>query len=421
MGDYIADKLRIGFMRLSDAAPIIIAKEKGFFAQNGLDVELSRERSWAVMRDKLAGGRLQAGHVLAPMVPASWLANTFSTEKFVTAFSINLNGNGITVSKLLYQQIQEQLDTAPYTAKNVAKALKSIIRERILTQAEALKIGVVFPYSSHNYAMRYWLASEGIDPDRDVRILVSNPDQLVEEMRNGKVDVFCVGEPWNTIAIAEDVGYPILRSRDIWTHMPEKVLAVGHGWAQQNPKIHRAMVKSLLLAVNWLTRADHLEEAIDILASTPYLGLDVGVIASSLLQRTGPVASNIMEGSSSLIFQENHANFPWRSHALWFLTQMARWGQIDQPIDARTIVEHAYLPEVYRDVANELNIPYPEEDYRLDGARSNMMGKLSDDIEIADTTFFDGHCFNPRQLTSYMESFMRHNFKIDLQDFGWSG
>ena len=186
-------KLKIGFVPLSDAAPIIVAQEKGFFAEQGLDVELSHENSWSSIRDKLAGGMLDAAHMLAPMAPASWLDNAYAREPFVTAICLSLNGNAITVSEELYREMVEADPEAMFERPTTARALKQVIARRMHTKGETVSFGSVFPYSSHYYAIRYWLASAGIDPDRDVRMVVAPPPLVVKQLEEGMIDAFCVG------------------------------------------------------------------------------------------------------------------------------------------------------------------------------------------------------------------------------------
>lgn len=411
--------LTIGFVPLTDSAPLIVAKEKGFFARNGLDVALSREMSWSQIRDKLAAGALDAAHMLAPMAPASWLGNAYARERFVTALSLNLNGNAITVSENLYREMIEADPDAMFERPVTARALKAIIAKRLKAGRDMLVIGAVFPFSSHNYAVRYWLGAEGINPDRDVRMVVAPPPLMVEQLEQGKIDAFCVGEPWNTLAEARGSGRAIVCSADIWRNMPEKVLGVRARWARENPKLHFALLRSLLAALNWLDRKENRLEAAYLLSAPDYVGLPVKLLAPALTGR-GALASrrSVIETNDFLIFHHYAANFPWRSHALWFLTQMARWGQIESPVDMLQIARSAYLPEVYRKAAAALGCAYPLTDQKIEGEpdRSWVLDAATAPMPMSHGAFIDGGVFDPAAPSLYIERFVRHNLRISPSD-----
>ncbi|MGE0407881.1 MAG: CmpA/NrtA family ABC transporter substrate-binding protein [Amphiplicatus sp.] len=412
-------QLTIGFVPLTDAAPLIVAKEKLFFSEEGLEIELSRQNSWSQIRDKLAVGALDAAHMLAPMAPASWLDNAYSSERFVTALSLNLNGNAITVSERLYREMVAADPDAMFERPTTARALRSVIARRIKEGRETVAIGAVFPYSSHNYAVRYWLGAEGINPDRDVRMIVAPPPLMVEHLEDGKIDAFCVGEPWNTLAEKRGSGRAIVRSADVWRHMPEKVLGVRQRWAQDNPNTHVSLLRSLLKASTWLDNPTNRLEAAYILSAERYLCLPPNVLAPALTGK-GALASrhSIIEARDFLIFHHYAANFPWRSHALWYLTQMTRWGQIDAPANLHEIAEAAYLPDIYRAAAASLNMACPTIDSKKEGEpdRSWILEAATRPIAMSAGAFIDDGRFDPEALRLYIESFVRHNMRIDPAD-----
>ena len=244
-------RLELGFIPLTDCAPLVVAKEKGFFARQGLDVSLSKESSWANIRDKVCTGMLDGAQMLAAMPLLSALDN-FSCEPMVTSISLDLNGNAITVSKELYGRMlasgEEDLDSAMGTAL----ALKKVIEKDKAANRPPLTFAVVFPQSSHNYLLRYWMSSAGIDPDKDVRITVVPPPQVGHYLRAGMINGCCVGEPWNSYAVAEGLGRTLITSYDIWNNHPEKVFAVTRQWAESNPNTHIAVITALLQACEWL-------------------------------------------------------------------------------------------------------------------------------------------------------------------------
>ncbi|PQA86372.1 CmpA/NrtA family ABC transporter substrate-binding protein [Hyphococcus luteus] len=413
------NQLLIGFVPLIDSAPLVAAKEKGFFEKHGLNVELERHQSWSQIRDKLAAGALDAAHMLAPMAPASWLDNAYGGERFVTGLSLNLNGNAITVSEELYRQMVEADPEAMFERPTSARALKKVIANRLKAGQETINIGTVFPFSSHNYAVRYWLGAEGLNPDRDVRMVVAPPPYMVEHLKEGKIDAFCVGEPWNTLAECDSVGRAIVRSAEIWRHMPEKVLGVRQEWADEFPETHVALVASVLEAAAWLDKRRNRLEIAEILSRNDYIGLQTKALLPSLAG-IGALANrkSIIEASDYLIFHRYAANFPWRSHALWFLTQMARWGQIVSPVDLHEIAQGAYLPEIYRAAAGRLGVAYPTIDEKPEGAEEHawMLSEATTPIAMPSSRFVDGFSFNPDAVISYLEGFKRHNLRISLRE-----
>lgn len=415
--------LIIGFVPLIDAAPLVAAKEKGFFEKHGLSVKLERHQSWSQIRDKLAVGVLDAAHMLAPMAPASWLDNAYGGERFVTALSLNLNGNAITVSEELYRQMVEADPEAMFERPTSARALKKVIAARLEAGQETINIGTVFPFSSHNYAVRYWLGAEGLNPDRDVRMVVAPPPYMVEHLKEGKIDAFCVGEPWNTLAECDGVGRAIVRSAEIWRHMPEKVLGVRQQWAEDFPETHIALVASVLEAAIWLDERRNRLEIAEFLSRDDYIGLQTKVLLPSLAG-IGALSNrkSIIEASDYLIFHRYAANFPWRSHALWFLTQMARWGQIVSPVNLHEIARGAYLPDIFRAAADRLGAAYPMIDEKTEGAEEHawVLTDATTPIAMPSSRFIDGVNFNPDATTPYLEAFKRHNLRIlpsEIADF----
>lgn len=409
-------QLKIGFIPLTDAAPLVMAKEKGFFEEEGLSVDLVKARSWAQTRDYLATGELDAAHMLAPMVPASWLPGDTGRIPFVTGLSLNLNGNAITVSSALYQEMVEADPEALTERPLSSRALKSVLAKRLETTGEPVTFGTVFPFSSHNYALRYWLADEYIDPDRDVRIVVAPPQVMVEQMEKGLIDAFCVGEPWNSLAEARGAGRVILRSREIWQDMPEKVLGVREAWAKEHPETHLKLVKAVLRACQWLDTPKHRDEAAYHLAGPAYLGVNPGVLSVALSSKS--VKTNyrsLMQLPDSIIFHHNAANFPWQSHACWFLCQMIRWGQVTEDLDINQIAENCYLPDLYRQAAHDLGILAPADASKVEGGqdRSWILPAEGGLIPMSPNRFFDQSAFDPARIGSYINSFIRHNIRID--------
>lgn len=412
-------ELTIGYVPLTDAAPLIVAKEKGFFKNHGLQVSLSRENSWSQIRDKLAAGVIDAAHMLAPMAPASWLPGAYFSEPFVTALAFNLNGNAITVSERLYREMVEADPDAMFERPTSARALRKVIANRITQGRETIAIGAVFPFSSHNYALRYWLGTEGLNPERDVRMVVAPPPFMVDQLERGMIDVFCVGEPWNTMAEYRGSGRAIARSADIWRHMPEKVLGVREIWAAENPDAHLSLVTAVLEALRWLDSRDHRDEAAFMLAQEEHLNIPATLLRPALTGKGAlPSRRSIVETDDFLIFHHYAANFPWRSHALWFLTQMARWGQIEEPVNLYTIADRCYRPDVFRSAAAALGVAAPLIDEKPEGTKDRawLLEEATAPIPMPPSAFIDGGIFTPEASHAYIEQFMRHNMRLSVPE-----
>ena len=275
---------------------------------------------------------LDGAQMLAAM-PLASTVNSSRGQPMVTAMSLDLNGNAITVSKELYGRMVAAAGQALDAPIDSAHALRRVIEEDRASGRPKMAFAMVFPESTHNYLLRYWMASAGIDPDNDVQMTVVPPPQMSHYLRAGMIAGYCVGEPWNSFAVAEGLGRTLVPSYDIWNNHPEKVLGVNRIWAQTNPNTHSALLMALLEACAWLDDADNRVAACEMLSSGRYVNAPVDVLAQSL---TGTVQFSSNEAPRSAsdfnVFHRYAANFPWRSHAVWFLSQMLRWGQIDHAV-----------------------------------------------------------------------------------------
>ncbi len=392
------DKLKIGFARLSDCASLVVAKERGDFEKYGLEVELQRCTSWAAMRDALAHGSIDAAHMLAPMVVASAAGLGPYPGQFLTAFALNLNGNGITVSNSLFKQLAdispESLNRRPY----VPNALKTIVEKRRRAGAEPLTFAQVYHYSMHGYELRYWLAAAGIDPDTDVKLVVIPPEQMVESLRKGLIDGYCVGEPWNSAAIQADLGRTLITSAEIWSNAPEKVLAVRRDWAEQHEDVHLRMVQAMMMASQWIDQTDNRQTAARMISRPEYLDMPVELLLPSITGRdisTGGVLLRDMP--DFCVFHRYAANYPWRSHAKWIVSEMIRWGETLVDIDTDIVAHNAYQPEIYRKAADVIGLPCPTEDEKLEGSHSHawLLENATSPIAMGPDLFLDGRIFDP--------------------------
>ena len=413
------NKLTLGIIPLTDCAPIVIAKEKGFFEKHGLEVAISKEASWANIRDKVSSGLLDGAHMLAGMPLSTTLGVGSAQKDTVTAFSMDLNGNGITVSNALYERMlaadPESMKTRPITAV----ALKKVIDADKAAGKEPMAFAMVYPVSSHNYEIRYWMASAGIDPDHDVRLIVIPPSKMVTNLNAKHIDGYCVGEPWNQQAVALGIGKSIITSYEIWNNNPEKVFGVTREWAEQNPSTHKAVIKALIEASQWMDNPSNRQEIVRIIAAQKYIGVPESVIEQSM---TGTWTYSKQEAAVSMpdfnVFHRYAANYPWHSHAVWTLTQMVRWGQIDQAIDFKKVAASVYLADVYREAAAELDIAAPTTNFKSEGIHANAwtLKEATKPIDMGPDQFFDGIQFNPHEPVQYLSNFPIHNRQIALAD-----
>jgi two-component system, oxyanion-binding sensor len=412
-------KLSFGIIPLTDCAPIVIAKEKGFFKKHGLDVTVSKESSWANIRDKVALGQLDGAHMLAGMPIAATLGIGAKKQDTVTAFSMDLNGNGITVSNELYDRMMAADPESMKKRPTTAIALKKVIEEDKKAGKEPMTFAMVFPVSTHNYEIRYWMASAGIDPDQDVRLIVIPPPQMVANLKSNNIVGYCVGEPWNQRAVEMGIGKSIITNYEIWNNNPEKVFGVTKEWADQNPGSHKAAVKALIEAAVWMDKPENRKEVVKIISAKSYVNAPTSVVDNSM---TGTWTYSKKEGPVSMpdfnVFHRYAANFPWQSHAVWFLTQMVRWGQLDSAVDLKAVAESVYLPDLYREAAKELGIAAPTSNYKTEGTHAKpwTLKEATKSIQMGPDLFFDGVKFNPNQPVEYLKQFPMNNMKVSLKE-----
>ena len=344
-------RLKVGFIPIIDCAPVVLAEELGAFERQGLDVEIRREVSWANVRDKLALGLLDAAHILAPLPLAQTLGIDSVNVPMVNVMTLQLNGNALTLSCALWQEIEEAApDLAAKGAPLDARAIAAVVKRRAAVGRPQLVLASVFPYSVQHYMVRLWLSSGGVDPDRDVRLTIVPAPHTVAHLSGGVVDGYCVGEPWNQQAEALGIGRIALTGPDIWKGMPEKVFGTTEAFAEKNPDTVKALIKALLEAAQWLDDPANRNETARVLSQPRYLNMPAAVMQCTL-------------GLPDFhVFHRHHANFPWRSHADWFLAQMVRWGQAAPSIDIKATADRVYRTDIYRAAAGEMGVACPAAD-----------------------------------------------------------
>jgi two-component system, oxyanion-binding sensor len=380
--------LTIGLLKLTDAAPVIMAKELGLFAAEDLAVDLSIEPSWATLADKLAYGFLDAAVLLPPLVLASNMGLREAARPLVVPLNLSLGGNTVTLSRPWSNAIDVPSDDG--TALGAARAFARCLADR--GSARKPVLAVVHAYSSHHLLLRYWLAAGGVDPDRDVSITVIPPARTVEALKAGQIDGFCAGAPWGELAARAGLGANVATSQGIWMNGPEKLFAVPRDWAEHQPEMLLALLRALLRAALYCDAPAHAEAIAATLAQPGYFD-----IPPDLLRRSLPDSDPPPPRLARSTFFANAANFPWRSHALWFLAQMARWGLIPDDVDRAAIAASTYRPDLYVEAARTLGLSVPILAEKIEGAHATpwLAAARPTPIAMGPDLFCDGVVFDP--------------------------
>jgi two-component system, oxyanion-binding sensor len=340
--------LHIGFIPLVDASALIVAVDKGFTAAEGLDVTLVREVSWSNVRDKLNIGMFDAAHLLAPVAIASSLGLGHVKVPIVAPFNLGLNGNAITVSPALHAAIMGEIEGDATNPMATALALARVVANRRKSGADPLTFGMTFPFSTHNYQLRFWMAAGGIDPDEDVRLVVLPPPYMVDSLANGQVDAFCVGAPWNSVAVDLGIGHILHFVSDLLVRAAEKVLAIRGTWADKNPEVVAALTRANAHAAAFIEQPENRAEAAQILARPERIGVDAEVIQRTLDGRlkVSPDGTR-RESSRYLLVGREGAGRPDPVQAAWLYAQMVRWGQTAMRPDALKTAMGVFRPDLY--------------------------------------------------------------------------
>jgi nitrate/nitrite transport system substrate-binding protein len=405
------DELKLGFIKLTDMAPLAIAKEKGFFEDEGLYVTVEPQANWKVLLDRVISGELDGAHMLAGQPLGATIG--FGTQaNVITAFSMDLNGNGITVSNEVWEQMKPLLPKGPdgkvqHPIK--AEALKKVI-DGFRAKGKPFNFGMVFPVSTHNYELRYWLASGGINPgyyapdsisgqiNADALLSVTPPPQMPATLEAGTISGYCVGEPWNQQAVAKGIGVPVITDYEIWKNNPEKVFGVTEDWAKKYPNTHLAVIKALIRAAQWLD--GNRAEAVKILSKPEYVGADSAVIANSMTGTFEYEKGDKREVPDFNVFFRYFANYPYYSDAVWYLTQMRRWGQIAEGKPDTwyaDIARKVYRPETYLKAAKML-----VEEGKL---KKEDVPWESDGYRAPTSDFIDGVAYDGKHPNEYLKKF----------------
>lgn len=382
---------KLGYIALTDASPLIIAKEKGMFAKYGLpDMVIDKQASWGATRDNIelgeAGGGITGAHILTPM---PYLISSGKVTKgnvkvpMQILARLNTNGQSISVSNAF----------ANRGVTTDAKALAAGFK-KAKAEGKDIKCAMTFSGGTHDMWIRYWLAANGIDPDKDVSTIVVPPPQMVANMKVNTMDAFCVGEPWNSQLVHQKIGFTALTTGELWKDHPEKSLGLRADWVEKNPKAAKAMLMAVLEAQQWSDKMENKKELCTIVGGRDWFKVPVDDI---LDRQTGDIdygdggrkAKVGLESPLVMKFWRDHASYPFQSHELWFLIENIRWGIQPADLDVKTLIKQVNREDLWRDAAKSIGIA------DADIPKSTSRGK---------ETFFDGKVFDPENPTAYLKS-----------------
>ena len=372
-------KVRIGIIALTDCSSIVMAHELGLFKKYGIESTVSKEASWAVIRDRLTLGENQATHMLLGMPYASTMGLLGSPVKpMVIPMYLNRNGQAITLTKTL-------LDRGAKTPTQIRPlALEAKAKGTPLTFA------MTYPPGTHAMWMRYWLASGGINPDKDVSLITIPPPQMVANMKVGKMDGFCVGEPWNARAIADGIGFTAITTQQMWKDHPEKVLAFTEEFAAKNPRTVKAVMRAVIEAGQWNDKLENRARMAEVVSQPQYINTSKEIILGRMLGEYDYGDGRKEKDKFYMTFFDRHTTFPLKSHGVWWLSQFRRWGMLKEAPDYKGIVDRVHRADIYREVAREMKLEAPREDMKKE-------------------TLWDGVAFDPADPEKYARSFPIHS------------
>ncbi|WP_230374397.1 CmpA/NrtA family ABC transporter substrate-binding protein [Pontivivens ytuae] len=408
------DELTFGFIKLTDMAPLAVAYELGYFEEEGLYVTLEPQANWKVLLDGVIDGQLDGAHMLAGQPLAATIG--YGTEAhIVTPFSMDLNGNGITVSNEVWAMMEEHVphDDAGLPIHPISAEALAPVVEAFNDRGESFNMGMVFPVSTHNYELRYWLAAGGLHPgyyspdnttgqiDADVLLSVTPPPQMPATLEAGTIHGYCVGEPWNQQAVFKGIGVPVITDYQIWENNPEKVFGMTAEFVEENPNTALLVTKALIRAAIWLDENDNANrpEAVEILSRPNYVGADAEVIAASMTGTFEFEEGDVRDIPDFNVFFRYYATYPFYSDAVWYLTQMRRWGQIAEPQPDSWFDEVArsvYRPDIYMQAAQMVI----DEGYATEADFPFGTDGYKDPTDA----FLDGVMYDGRQPNAYLDS-----------------
>ncbi len=386
--------INCGFVPLVDCAPLVIAREIGFAAEEGLDLVLHCEPTWSSVRDKLIFGQFDAAHMLSPVPVASSIGLGGIPKRLDVLSVLSVNGNVIGVSRALHQRMKD-LGT-PLDFQSAGPIGTGLIN----AQRGPLRIGVPFPFSMHAELLYHWLGTLGLEAPSALEVRTVPPAKMAEALAAGEIDAFCVGEPWGSVTASRAGGVLILPSKAIWSFSPEKVLTVRHDWVDLNKDLAHALLRATWRAAQWMSDQNNLASASEILAHKAYVNVNSEVIEAALTGHVGVGANGISHHSERFIeFFDSAATFPWKSQAGWIANRLAsRMGLARK--EAIDIGRASFRTDVYRHALSPIGVDLPGASEKVEGALSDPTAVSSSrgQMILGPDRFFDGQVFDPRQI-----------------------
>lgn len=400
----MTNQVTAGFLPLLDSAILVAAKVFGFAEEEGIELSLARETSWANIRDRMAIGHFDAAHMLAPMPIAANLGLTQMPVNLVAPMALGLGGNAVTVSKAIVAEMEEFGSLDGIKPAHNGALLAQVVRKRVEHGENTLRFGVVHPHSGHNLELRYWLSACGIRPDVDVEIVVLPPPLMPDALSSGRVDAICVGEPWNSVAVDAGSGRIVTVKSAIWRSSPEKVLALNAGCLDDNADRTDRLLRALYNAAQWCGLEENHQALAVALSGADYLGHRPEIIGRALSGKLMLGGGEVVTIEDFFVPSAKAATFPWQSHALWFYSQLVRWGMVDHTKKNIEIVIQSYRPDICRRALSPLNASLPSANAKVEGALTapTPVGATSKTLILGPDGFFDGKVFDPDQLEGYL-------------------
>ncbi|GGJ79444.1 CmpA/NrtA family ABC transporter substrate-binding protein [Pseudomonas matsuisoli] len=380
-------KAKLGFIPLTDAAPLFVADEKGFFAKHGMtDVEVVKQSSWGTTRDNLVlgsgSGGIDGAHILSPMpylISAGKVTTNNTPLPMYLLARLNLNGQGISISN----------EFKDLTLTTDASSFKKAIADKVAS-GKKVSAAMTFPGGTHDLWIRYWMAAAGIEPNKDLPTIVVPPPQMVANMKVGNMDAFCVGEPWNAQLINQNIGYSAVTTGELWKNHPEKAFGMRADWVDANPNAAKALLKAIMEAQMFCEDMANKEEVAEICAKRRWIGAPAKDFLARLQGTFDFGTGRVEEKSPHLMrFWSEHASYPFQSHDLWFLTENKRWGYLPTDFDSQALVAKVNREDIWRAAAGEMGLPAEQ-----------IPTSKSRGVE----TFFDGKTFDPENPQAYLDS-----------------
>lgn len=383
-----SEVIRAGFIPLLDAAPLIVAAERSFARDEGIEIELLRETSWATVRDRLAVAHLDAAHILAPLAIADSLGLTPLPVGLVVPMTLGTAGNTITVSRAVHADLLRHGAGTSLDPQCGARAIAALIAERRAAGRTPLSLAIVHAYSAHHYQLAYWLGWAGVRPGVDVDLVVVPPSLMTAALQSARIDGFCVGDPWGSLAESIGVGNIVTTSAQMWKGSPDKVLGVRRTFAEQAPDRTAALVRAVYRAACWCEEADNQSELAALLSRSDLIGQPADVIRMALDRRWLGSEGKGPGRDGYLAYAANGATYPRSEDAAWFLAQMVRWGQTRLTASSLQAARDTYRPDLYRAALASL---VPAGKPSPTPARSEVL--------------FDGTPFDPTRIAEYVNGF----------------